>query len=93
MSDVKAELKLQEMLDELKKHSIKYGTPEYEAYLAAGYPEIGTAEHATEIVTGRDKDHSAFPWDLYMKAKAYLAAYNYKPQVVKSPGRPAVSRT
>jgi hypothetical protein len=65
-------------LTKVKSESIKPGSPEHEAYLAAGYPEIGTAEHAKEIITERDKDHSAYPWDVYMKAKAFLEALHPK---------------
>ena len=59
--------------------NIKPGSPEMEAFLAAGYPDIGTREHAKEIVALREKDHSAYPWEVYQRALAFLAALDTKP--------------
>jgi hypothetical protein len=70
---------LAEDLAKVKRESIKIGSPAHEAYLAAGYPEIGTEEHAKEIISEREKDHSAYPWDVYQKAKAFLDALHPKP--------------
>lgn len=78
---VATEERVRRDLDEIKaNHSIKPGTQEYEAYLAAGYPDIGTVEHAQEIVDARTKDHTAYPWEVFMRAKAFLEAYNAKPE-------------
>lgn len=69
-----------ELADIKKNHSIQPGTPAYEAYLAAGYPDISTVEHAREIIAARDKDHSAYPWDYYQRAKAFEETYSAKPE-------------
>ena len=68
--------------------NIKPGTPEMEAFLSAGYPDIGTREHAEEIVSERKKDHSAYPWEVYQRALAFLAALDAKAIVIDpTPGR------
>jgi hypothetical protein len=62
------------------EHSIKPGSPAMEAFLSAGYADIGTREHANEIIEGWKKDHSSCPWDLKQRAIAYLEALDAKPK-------------
>lgn len=68
------------LLAELKAVSIKYGSPEHEHYLAAGYPDIGSRAHALELLSERKKNPAAIPWDVMKRAEAFLAALDYKPE-------------
>ena len=89
MKEIDQDRALKQELEDMREKALKPGSPELENFLAAGYPLIGNHAHAREIIEGRDKDHTAFPWDLYMQAKAFEAALYAKPQKEKSPGRPA----
>jgi hypothetical protein len=82
MESVKEAKKIAADLAEIKKHhSIKPGSPEMEAYLAAGYaPDIMNREQAELIIADWKKDHSSSPYPIYRKALAYLAALNAKPE-------------
>ena len=74
----------QDLADDMKqvaKESFKPGSPALERYLAQGYPEIKTREHAKEIIEGWTKDHSYCPWELKEKALAFLEALDAKPSV------------
>ena len=87
MNDIERERKLIEELAEIKKnHSIKPGTPEMEAYLCAGYPDIGTREHANELIKARKENATSVPWEVVKRAEAFLAALDAKP-VAPSPAR------
>jgi hypothetical protein len=80
-TDQANEQALIDMLAEIKKnHSFKYGSPEYEAFLSAGYPEIGTRKHAEEIIKTRQTNPMYYPYELEQKARAFLLALDYKPE-------------
>jgi hypothetical protein len=83
-NDRQFEAKLEAELAEIKKnHSIKPGSPEMEAYLALGYPDIGTREHANELIKARKENFNAVPWEVEQRAKAYLAALDARPEAPK----------
>ncbi len=68
--------------------NIKPGTPEMEAFLAAGYPDIGTRAHALEIIKTRKENPALVPWEQAQRAEAYLAALDAKAQVIDpTPGK------
>ena len=69
------------MLEDAKKTSIRPGTPEFEMYISVGYPEIGTREHALELLAERKKNPAAVPWEIMKKAEAFLAALDTRPTV------------
>ena len=54
-----------------------------EAFLSAGYADIGTREHAVEIIEGWKKDHTSCPWEFKQKALAYLEALDANPAKMK----------
>lgn len=54
--------------------TIKPGTPEMEAFLAAGYPDIATRENANLILEAWKKNPQAYPYETVQKARAFLAA-------------------
>lgn len=58
---------------------IEPGSPEMEAHLAAGYPNILTRAHAVEIIARRKANPADIPFDLNQQALAYLAALDAKP--------------
>jgi hypothetical protein len=65
---------------------IEPGTPEMEAFLSVGYGGMSVAT-AQKIIAERDKDPHLWPFEEYQKAKAFLEAYNAKPQVIsQTPG-------
>jgi hypothetical protein len=70
---------LKEDLEKVKKDSIKWGSPAYEAYLAVGYPKIKTREHAMELIADWKKDHSSCPYEVKEEALAFLEALDAKP--------------
>lgn len=59
---------------------IEPGTKEMEAFLASGY--MMTKAEAETIIAERDKNPALYPLDVYLKAKAFLAALVAKPQAV-----------
>lgn len=65
---------------ETAQRVVKPGTPEMESLLAAGYGM--TLEEAQQIVKERDANPQMYPFDVYQKAKAFIAAYGAKPQVI-----------
>jgi hypothetical protein len=74
---VKTEEAVKDVLDQIhEEHSIKPGSPEMEAFLSAGYPQVGSREHANEIIEAWKKDHTSCPWELKEQAIAFLAALN-----------------
>ncbi len=72
------------MANKKNDNTIKPGSPEMEAFLAAGYPEIGTRAHAQEIIKIRKENPALVPWELAQKAEAYLAALDAKAQVIST---------
>ena len=71
---------VKEQLDGAQR--IKPGTPEMESFLAVGYGmEIKEAEL---IVKEREANPASHPYELYSKARAMLAAYKAKPQVISN---------
>lgn len=76
------------MADQLISSSqlIKPKTPEMESFLKAGYPDLDV-ETAKRIIKEREANPLTWPFEEYMKAKAFLAAYNGVPvekQIVSS---------
>ena len=78
MNEKELDDKLQAELKSLPK--IKPGGPEMESFLAAGYPDIGTREHAKELIAMREKDPGSVPWEIMQRAKAFLEALDAKPK-------------
>ena len=67
---------------------IKPGTPEMEAFLAAGYPDIGTRAHAQEIIKTRKENPALVPWEQEQRALAFLAALDATAKVINpTPGK------
>jgi hypothetical protein len=76
-----------DMTEEIKKMAIKPGTPQMEALLAAGYPDILTTAHAKEILAERKANPLMVPYELAQRAEAFLEAYNAKAIVIdQEPG-------
>jgi len=69
-----------EMLRQAKLQSIKPGSKEMEVYLSAGYPDIGTREHALEILKSRKENPMYYPWELEQRARAFLEALDARPK-------------
>lgn len=68
--------------------TIKPGSPEMEAWLSAGYPDIATRVHAQEIIKTRRENPALVPWELAQRAEAFLAALDAKPIPIDTdPGR------
>lgn len=61
---------------------IKPGTKGHANFLAAGYGM--TIEEAETIIKERDDNPMRWPLEEYRKAKAMLAAYKAKPQVIST---------
>lgn len=66
---------------------IKPGTPEMEALLQAGYPDM-SVDKAKLIIKERKERPDLWPYEMLERAEAFLAAYNAKPIAVstKAPG-------
>ena len=79
MNELEKERKLQEQLESVRKASIKPGSPEHEAYLAAGYPKIRTRKHASEIIAKYEGGSPMYPYELYEDALAFIEALDAKP--------------
>lgn len=67
--------------EEKKISSIKPATEEMEAFLRSGYPDM-SVKKAETIIAEREKDPSRWPYDVYERAQAFLAAYRATPVVV-----------
>ncbi len=61
--------------------SIQPGTPEMEQYLQAGYGGM-TVEQAKHIIKTRNENPFYYPFEMEVKAKAFLAAYEAVPVAV-----------
>jgi hypothetical protein len=59
------------------------GTPEMEAFLAAGYPGMTVAK-AEAIIKERQANPQSWPYEVFEQAQAYLAAYRSTPQVIST---------
>lgn len=70
-------------IEDNKDQTIKIlpGTPQMEAYLRSGYPEM-TVEKAKTIIRERKENPAMWPYEMLERAEAFLAAYNSSPQVV-----------
>ena len=68
---------------------IQPGSEEMERFLGVGYQM--TKEEAERIIKERDKDPHLWPFEVYQKAKAFLAALDATPEVVST--RPGWKRT
>jgi hypothetical protein len=78
----KFDKKLQEDMQEVRKLSIKPGSPEMDRYLAAGFaPDVLSHEQAELIIADWKKDHTSYPYAIYQKALAYDEAFHAKPSV------------
>ncbi len=65
---------------------IKPETPEMEALLRAGYPDL-TVKKAETIIKERQANPQSWPYEQMERAEAFLAAYNTGATVVaKNPG-------
>ena len=53
---------------------VRHGTPEMEAFLQAGYPNM-TVEKAQMIIEERKKKPELWPYEKVEEAEAFLAAY------------------
>ena len=71
------------MLEAMKKKAIKPKTPEMEAYLQAGYPDMNV-EKAQTVIKERKENPASWPYEVYERAVAFLAAYEAKSTVVTS---------
>jgi hypothetical protein len=68
------------LLAQARLQSIKPGSKQMEALLAVGYPEIGTREHALEILKSRKENPMYYPWEMEQKARAFLEALDARPK-------------
>lgn len=66
--------------------SVKFGSPEHATLLESGYGF--SIEDAKQIIAERDKDPRVWPFEVYQKAKAMLAAFNVKKPIVYNTKRP-----
>ena len=65
---------------------IKPKTIEMEQFLQAGYPDMSVAK-ANAIIKERKENPASWPYEMYEKALAFLAAWEATPQVTsKRPG-------
>ena len=78
MNEKEQDEKLQAELKSLPK--IKPGSPEMESFLSNGYPDIGTREHALELLKTRKENPALVPWEVEQRAKAFLEALDAKPK-------------
>lgn len=58
-------------------------TAEMEAFLQAGYPGM-TVEKAKTIIKERRENPALWPYEMFEKAQAFLAAYEAKPTAVST---------
>jgi hypothetical protein len=76
-----ADTKLPTQTEYLKARAIKPNTPEMEQLLSSGYNGM-TVATAKQIIEEREKNPQLWPFERYEQAKAFLAAYSAKPQVI-----------
>ncbi len=62
---------------------IKPGTPEMEALLQAGYPDMSVAKAKT-IIKERKERPELWPYEMLERAEAFLAAYEATPVAVST---------
>lgn len=63
--------------------SIKPKTPEMEAHLQVGYPDM-TVEKARAIIKERKENPAMWPYEMLERAEAFLAAYEGTPVAVST---------
>lgn len=69
-----------------EKH-IQPGSVEMEAFLAIGYPKIGSRKKAETIIKERQANPVLWPYELYEQAEAFLEALDARGIVIsKKPG-------
>lgn len=68
--------------EEEKVKSIKPGSPEYERFLSAGYPDIATRDHAKELLAMRKENPALVPFEVAERAKAFLEALDATPKAI-----------
>lgn len=73
--------KKQQPKDTVEIEAIRPMTPEMEAFLQAGYPDMSLAL-AEEILEGRKADPNRWPYQMVQKAQAFIAAYKAYPIAV-----------
>ena len=76
---------------EEKLVSFQPGSPELERFLSAGYPDIGTEEHAKELLETRKANPALVPFEQAERAKAFIAALHAKPIAIDT--EPGYRRT
>ena len=62
--------------------TIKYGSVDHGTLLTSGYGM--TKEEAEKIIAEREKDPQLWPFEMYQKARAFLAALKAKPEVIST---------
>jgi len=62
---------------------VKPGTPEMEALLQAGYPDMSVAK-AKLIIKERKERPELWPYEMLERAEAFLAAYEASPIAVST---------
>lgn len=63
--------------------TIKPKTAEMEVFLQAGYPDL-SVEKAKAIIEERKANPAAWPYEVYERAVAFLAAYEQTPVAVSA---------
>ena len=71
------------MTEQQELKHIKPGTPEMEALLQTGYPDM-SVEKAKTIIKERREHPELWPYEVMERAEAFLAAYTAKPVVVST---------
>ena len=71
------------MTEQQELKHIKPGTPEMEAMLQAGYPDMNVAKAKT-IIKERKENPALWPYEVMERAEAFLAAYNTAPVAVST---------
>jgi hypothetical protein len=71
---VKAKLEVETL-----KTTVKPGSPEMEAVLSAGYPDIISRENAEYLIKTRKENPALVPYEVMLRAKAFLEALDAKP--------------
>lgn len=67
----------------LKTNAILPGTPEMEAFLQVGYPDM-TVKKANLIIKERGENPQIWPYSEYERALAFLSAYGEKSRAIST---------
>lgn len=63
---------------------VEPGTERMEQLLAVGYPDIGTIENAKQIIAEREKNPALYPFEIYQRARAMVAAFTAKSRPIST---------